>query len=749
MKRKLTWATVLTLLYSNCGVHAEFFFGEPMKLPAPINLPGTWDSTASMSPDGLEIFFESNRAGWGTLVATRENIADSFDNVNTVVTADHPSLSDDGLTLILNTTSTFGAKDIVMMTRDSVNERFDGRVENLGGNVNSSADERWGSLSPNGLELYFTRSRPNDEESADIWVATRSDTSLEFEPATRLPSPINTDLWDDSPSVSPDGLALFFSSFRDGGHGGSDLWVSTRSNLNSNWRDPVNLGPEINTPFFDWQPELTKDGKTLLFSQANEGAVHADSEIWQAPLIITYGDLNRNGHLDADDIDILSTEIAIGSTSPFYDLNQDTFVNDADRKFWVEQKSIAYTFFGDANLDGEFNSSDLVHVFIAREYEDDIVGNSTWATGDWNGDREFDMSDFVLAFQAGGYERGPRREVQTVPEPPGNALLLLFGVCGCFALHRAWMVKRAVLHNSSDHQIRHHSMARKVQPRHEELEVRRCLSAMSFVPHVSSFPDGVVRTSEMQLADMDGDGDLDLFTLKPPHFLYSSEVSWYENMAGTFRRHNLQFKSVTNADLADVNGDGNVDIVTAERASARVGERVAWYSYDEDNGTFQLQEEMDTEDITGITSVNAYDLDSDGDSDVLATISGQIFWFENVDGQGKFERMPFDGGETFRHTEQVASIEVTDFEKDGHIDVFALVAVSEFDDALVVDWGGHIWRLPRIRGNCRRNSSGICQRIANSRCRRFWRIGSACSSTSILLVHRKRPPRVVYQEESH
>ncbi len=54
---------------------------------------------------------------------------------------------------------------------------------------------------------------------------------------------------------------------------------------------------------------------------------------------------------------------------------------------------------GDANRDGIFNSSDLVHVFQIGEYEDDIAGNSTFESGDWNGDGDFTTRDLVLAFQ--------------------------------------------------------------------------------------------------------------------------------------------------------------------------------------------------------------------------------------------------------------------------------------------------------------------------------------------------------------
>ena len=72
-----------------------------------------------------------------------------------------------------------------------------------------------------------------------------------------------------------------------------------------------------------------------------------------------------------------------------------------DRDTMVHE--IIGTYYGDANLDGAFNSSDLVSVFRSGGYEDEIPGNSTWESGDWNGDGEFNSTDLVLAFRDGGY----------------------------------------------------------------------------------------------------------------------------------------------------------------------------------------------------------------------------------------------------------------------------------------------------------------------------------------------------------
>ena len=68
---------------------------------------------------------------------------------------------------------------------------------------------------------------------------------------------------------------------------------------------------------------------------------------------------------------------------------------------------------GDSNGDGVFNSSDLVVVFAAGEYEDHIARNSTFETGDWNQDGDFNSSDLVFVFRQGTYTRRARSESAT------------------------------------------------------------------------------------------------------------------------------------------------------------------------------------------------------------------------------------------------------------------------------------------------------------------------------------------------
>jgi len=150
--------------------------------------------------------------------------------------------------------------------------------------------------------------------------------------------------------------------------------------------------------------------------------------------IAVLGDFNGDNQLTAADIDLLGVAIQQGGDPKVYDLNGDNLVNGLDHPVWV--RTLKGTWYGDANLDGVFNTTDFVQVFQVGEYEDAVAGNSGWAEGDWNADLDFNSGDFIAAFQDGGFEQGPRAALAASVPEPSTACLAVLAALGCLGLRR-------------------------------------------------------------------------------------------------------------------------------------------------------------------------------------------------------------------------------------------------------------------------------------------------------------------------
>ena len=193
----------------------------------------------------------------------------------------------------------------------------------------------------------------------------------------------------------------------------------------------ISLDPEaINSLLPQWlaDPEenpglyiFPTEGSGQWFFESNEGF-----EDEAVDLVLAFasggspGDFNNNGELDAADVNSLISQIN-GAQDVQFDVSGDGVVDAKDLTAWV--KDLKNTWIGDANLDGEFNSSDFVAVFTAGLFETD--GPAEWSTGDWNGDGVFGSGDFVAAFTDGGFELGPRAGAHNVPEPTTYASLFV------------------------------------------------------------------------------------------------------------------------------------------------------------------------------------------------------------------------------------------------------------------------------------------------------------------------------------
>ena len=132
----------------------------------------------------------------------------------------------------------------------------------LPGPINSDADEFYPIALKNGT-LYFGSLRKEANGVSDIYRAVpQKDGSYAVE---NLGLPVNTQAGEYEAFITEDErLMLLAITRRPDSLGDIDLYVSHKR-PNGKWSEPVNLGPEINSPGRELSPKLTPDGKYLVW----------------------------------------------------------------------------------------------------------------------------------------------------------------------------------------------------------------------------------------------------------------------------------------------------------------------------------------------------------------------------------------------------------------------------------------------------------------------------------------------------
>ena len=95
----------------------------------------------------------------------------------------------------------------------------------------------------------------------------------------RLIGALSSPATDDDPTLTADLLEFYFNSFRAGGRGGGDIWVSRRGSPSDGWATPV-LVTELSTPSGETTPEVSADGLTMWISSNRPGSTVGDYDIW-------------------------------------------------------------------------------------------------------------------------------------------------------------------------------------------------------------------------------------------------------------------------------------------------------------------------------------------------------------------------------------------------------------------------------------------------------------------------------------
>ncbi len=192
----------------------------------------------------------------GDYVFTPENLGDS---INSKLLEYFPSVTIDGNTLVF--TRRIGQEDFF------VSEKKNGvwsAAVSLPGNLNTEENEGAQTISQDGRMLIFTGCNMEDGQgSCDLYVSYL--TKNGWGERINMGRIINTEFWESQPSLSPDKRTLYFAARDPSGFGGSDLFVS-HLQPNGQWGTPLNMGPEVNSSADESCPFIHADNQTFYFT---------------------------------------------------------------------------------------------------------------------------------------------------------------------------------------------------------------------------------------------------------------------------------------------------------------------------------------------------------------------------------------------------------------------------------------------------------------------------------------------------
>jgi hypothetical protein len=211
---------------SNCDLHSGVYF----------------------SPDGNEVYYSKFDGSWHIMFMKEEN--GRWTAPKSLCMGLTPFLSPDGKTLL------FASQDYDLCKMERATFGWTEPI-NLGPIINFARRQDGPSVTDDGT-LYY-------RNAMGIVRSTFID-GCYTEPKI-LGSEINSNYYEGFPFIAPDESYMIFSSFRPGGFGLCDLYISFRRD-DDTWTEPKNMGPGINSEAKDKFPYVSSDRKYFFFNSS-------------------------------------------------------------------------------------------------------------------------------------------------------------------------------------------------------------------------------------------------------------------------------------------------------------------------------------------------------------------------------------------------------------------------------------------------------------------------------------------------
>lgn len=157
-----------------------------------------------------------------------------------------------------------------------------GKPTPIGDPINTKSSEGASAINKRFNTIYFTRCGAEKKAKVGCQIFEAKKQGKNWAEPTLIP------LAHDSfatchPAISADGNFLVFASNMPGGQGAMDLWVAKYDRRARTFANPVNLGPEINTPDNEMYPYLRSDDRLYFSSDRLDGMGGLD--IYKASLV--------------------------------------------------------------------------------------------------------------------------------------------------------------------------------------------------------------------------------------------------------------------------------------------------------------------------------------------------------------------------------------------------------------------------------------------------------------------------------